>query len=55
MDSNLDFAIEVDGGINSKTIKEVSEAGCNIFVAGSSIFKADNITAAAAELKNLIS
>lgn len=52
---NLNFAIEVDGGINSKTIKEVSDAGCDIFVAGSSIFKADNITAAATELKNLIS
>ncbi len=51
---NLNFAIEVDGGINSKTIKEVSDAGCDIFVAGSSIFKADNITAAATELKNLI-
>lgn len=52
---NLNFAIEVDGGINSKTINEVSDVGCDIFVAGSSIFKADNITAAATELKNLIS
>ena len=52
---NLNFAIEVDGGINSKTIREVSDVGCDIFVAGSSIFKADNITAAATGLKNLIS
>ena len=30
--------IEVDGGINEKTICDVSEAGADIFVAGSAIF-----------------
>jgi len=30
--------IEVDGGINEKTIGDVSEAGADIFVAGSAIF-----------------
>lgn len=49
------FSIEVDGGINNKTIKSVLKAGCDVFVAGSSIFHNDNISAAAAELKNLIS
>jgi len=50
----LNFAIEVDGGIDSQNIREVKNAGCDIFVAGSSIFKADNITAATAELKKII-
>lgn len=50
---SLDFLIEVDGGIDSKTIGSAKKAGADIFVAGSAIFKADNITAATAELKNL--
>jgi ribulose-phosphate 3-epimerase len=49
------FLIEVDGGINKDTIKSVLKAGCDVFVAGSSIFHDDNISAATAELKNLIS
>ena len=34
--------IEVDGGIKLENIKEVSNAGCDIFVSGSGIFKADD-------------
>jgi ribulose-phosphate 3-epimerase len=30
--------LEVDGGINNETISRVSEAGANVFVAGSAIF-----------------
>jgi ribulose-phosphate 3-epimerase len=52
---NADFVVEVDGGVDSQTISSIFEAGCDVFVAGSSIFKADNISAATAELKNLIS
>lgn len=52
---NAKFLIEVDGGINNITIKSVLKAGCDVFVAGSSIFHNDNISAATAELKNLIS
>ncbi|MCI7813457.1 MAG: ribulose-phosphate 3-epimerase [Lachnospiraceae bacterium] len=33
--------IEVDGGINQKTIRTVLEAGANVIVAGSSVFKGD--------------
>ncbi len=51
---NVDFLIEVDGGINNETIKPALEAGCDVFVAGSSIFKADNISAATLELKNIL-
>jgi len=52
---NANFLIEVDGGINKDNIKSVSKAGCDVFVAGSSIFHTENISAATAELKNLIS
>lgn len=48
------FLIEVDGGVNNKTIAKIKEAGCDVFVAGSAIFQSDNISAATAELKNLI-
>ncbi|RCW70759.1 ribulose-phosphate 3-epimerase [Saliterribacillus persicus] len=34
----LDFEIEVDGGINSETAKLCKEAGVDVFVAGSAIF-----------------
>ena len=30
--------LEVDGGINNETISRVSEAGADVFVAGSAIF-----------------
>ena len=48
------FLIEIDGGIDNKTIQPALKAGIDVFVAGSSIFKADNITAATAELKNIL-
>ncbi len=51
---HADFVIEIDGGIDSKTIKPALDAGCDVFVSGSAIFKDDNIAAAATELKNLI-
>jgi len=47
------FLIEIDGGVNNKTIIAAKKAGVDVFVAGSAIFSADNITAATAELKNL--
>jgi ribulose-phosphate 3-epimerase len=34
----LDIEIEVDGGINQKTIGSVSAAGADVFVAGSAIY-----------------
>jgi len=49
-----DFVIEVDGGISTENIKSIKNAGCDVFVAGSAIFKADNISAATMEMANLI-
>ena len=37
-DRGLSVLIEVDGGVNEKTIAEVASAGADIFVAGSAIF-----------------
>jgi ribulose-phosphate 3-epimerase len=51
---HADFKIEIDGGIDRDTILPALEAGVDVFVSGSSIFKSDNITAATAELKNLV-
>lgn len=49
-----DFLIEIDGGVNKETILAAKKAGADVFVAGSAIFDSDNITAATAELKNLV-
>lgn len=51
---NYNYQIEIDGGVNKTTVQKIKEAGCDIFVAGSSIFHAENITAATTELKNAI-
>jgi ribulose-phosphate 3-epimerase len=40
----LDAEIEVDGGINEKTIHQVSAAGAEVFVAGSAIFYSKDYT-----------
>jgi len=37
-DRGLSALIEVDGGVNEKTIAEISAAGADVFVAGSAIF-----------------
>ena len=39
--------IQVDGGINEKTAPLVKEAGANILVAGTYLFRAENMKAAA--------
>ena len=41
-EKNLNFDIEVDGGINFDNSKNVIEAGANILVSGTTIFKSNN-------------
>ncbi len=53
-ENNYKYLIEVDGGVDTDTIKNLKNAGVDIFVAGSAIFSKDNVTAAALELKNMI-
>ena len=40
-EKGLNFDIQVDGGISDKTIATASQAGANVFVAGSYVFKGD--------------
>lgn len=40
---NKDILIEVDGGISAGNIKNVVEAGANVIVAGSAVFKGNTI------------
>lgn len=49
------FLIEVDGGVNLKNIRKTAESGADVLVAGSSVFKANDITARVKELIDLIS
>lgn len=46
-----DFDIEVDGGINEKTISEIAGAGANVFVAGTAIFGSPDTAAAIRTLR----
>jgi len=39
----LQFLIEVDGGVNPDNIQKIAASGADILVAGSSVFKAENI------------
>ena len=50
----VDVLIEVDGGVNEKTIKSVSEAGADAFVAGSAIFGSGDYKGTIARFRALI-
>ncbi|MBT9447936.1 MAG: ribulose-phosphate 3-epimerase, partial [Desulfobacterales bacterium] len=45
--------IEVDGGINLDTIRAVSEAGADVFVAGSAVFGSNNYAETIDQLKSI--
>ena len=47
--------IEVDGGVTNKNAKQLVEAGADVLVAGSFVFKAENPTEIIADLKKLTS
>ena len=48
---NLDFAIEIDGGITLENVKEVVKAGVEIAVAGSAVFKTEDVVERVREFK----
>jgi len=50
----LSTDIEVDGGIGPENISRVRDAGANVFVAGSSVFKAGNPGDAVAALRSAL-
>jgi len=47
----LNTHIEIDGGVTSSNARKLLDAGANVLVAGSFIFKSDNPTETIAELK----
>lgn len=51
---NLDTLIEIDGGVTNKNAKQLIDAGANVLVAGSHIFKSDNQPETIKNLKTLI-
>lgn len=52
-DQGLDTLIEIDGGVTDKNIKQLAEAGANVFVAGSHVFKSDDPLKTISSLKAL--
>jgi len=53
-DRGTDTLIQIDGGVNEKTIQEISKAGAEIFVAGSAIFGSQNYKATIDSFRNKI-
>jgi ribulose-phosphate 3-epimerase len=52
--SKQSFLIQVDGGVNLKNIAAARKAGADVLVAGSSVFKAENIPLRIEELTELL-
>ena len=50
---NASTLIEIDGGVTNKNAKQLVEAGADVLVAGSFVFKAENPTHTIADLKTL--
>lgn len=50
---NLDVLIEIDGGVTVENAKEIIDAGADVLVAGSTVFRAADPVAAVEKLKSL--
>jgi len=48
---NYSTQIEIDGGVGLQNAEAILQAGADVLVAGSSVFKADDPTTAIARLK----
>ena len=53
LQKNLDTLIQVDGGVDLETGKQLVDAGADILVAGSFVFSSDNPAEKIKQLKNL--
>ena len=54
IDRGLDFEIEIDGGATLDNVREIIDAGVEIVVAGSAVFKAPDIAARTDEFKVIV-
>ncbi len=52
---NASTLIEIDGGVTNKNAKQLVDAGADVLVAGSFVFKAENPSQTIAELKRVTS
>ncbi|QQL51185.1 ribulose-phosphate 3-epimerase [Mucilaginibacter ginkgonis] len=52
-DTGADVYVEVDGGLSDGNIKQLSEAGANVFVAGNSVFSANDPSQMISRLKSI--
>ncbi|MGO1423056.1 MAG: ribulose-phosphate 3-epimerase, partial [Brachybacterium sp.] len=52
-DANLEVSIQVDGGVSRETIERCAEAGANVFVAGSAIYRAQDAADEISALREL--
>jgi ribulose-phosphate 3-epimerase len=48
------FPIQVDGGVGPANVGRIAEAGANVFVAGSAIFRADNYADAVTAMRTAL-
>ena len=51
--NTYNFLIEIDGGVNIENAKKLIDAGADVLVAGSSVFKSKNPTETIRKLKNI--
>ena len=52
-ESNSNFLIEVDGGVNVNNAPKLINTGADVLVAGNSVFKSKNPTETIKKLKNI--
>ena len=50
---NLKFLIEIDGGVTLDNAQKLLDAGANVLVAGSTVFKSENPSNTISKLKNI--
>lgn len=48
------YQIEIDGGVSLDNVSLIKDAGCDIFVAGSAVFGADDVTARVKDFNHII-
>jgi ribulose-phosphate 3-epimerase len=51
--SGADVWLQVDGGVSADTIEQCAEAGADVFVAGSAVYRADDAAAEVERLRSL--